>query len=209
MRTGIINLIYVLLFVQFTLTVQFGDFSLISTNLNQEKTQTKSFLQKKVDPINNSSLTGNNNNSTNLSNANMNSTYFLCQSIQKVMFNLIDLDTEILNLKESYVNKSKDYENKSQNVNATDNEKRENMEKQDNLVTNYVNKINEINGQLQMFKDKIMSLSVTKNCPDMTTEKIDLNISKTANSINSFISLISEEVKKQNLSVNLIAISNK
>ena len=154
MRTGIINLIYVLLFVQLTLSVQFEDFSFIRTNLNQ-KIQTKSFLQKKIDPIDNSVLASSNN-LTNISDAYSNSTYFLCKNIQKVMFELIDLDTEISNLKDSYVSKSKVYDSKSKDANTTDDEKRDNKEKQDNIVTNYINKINEINGQLQIFKDKII-----------------------------------------------------
>ena len=157
----------------------------------------------------NSNLTQNTNTTTNeISNNASQNNYLLCEEINKVMQNLIELDNGILELRKSFNNHSKNFL-KHPEITNTENSKRLFEDKETNEVMTYINKINEITSKLEIFKGKLLKLSNNKNCVLNSKETVKFELQTTQKDLHSLLQVISEEVKEFKLPVNFIAISSK
>lgn len=221
------TVLLVLLFAQIAYIYSFEDFALIRTQRNsksQELKVSKSFLQKKIitgelktskisgtnSTINTNSNFSHTSNTTanEISNNTSQNNYFLCEEINKVMQNLIELDNGILELRKSFNNHSQNFL-KHPKITNTEESKRLFEDKETNEVMTYINKINEITSKLEIFKGKLLKLSNNKNCALNSKETVKFELQTTQKDLNSLLQVISEEVKEFKLPVNFIAISSK
>lgn len=221
------TVLLVLLFAQIANIYSFEDFALIRTQRNsksQELKVSKSFLQKKIitEELKTSNISDTNStihinskfsHTTNttaneISNNTSQNNYLLCEEINKVMQNLIELDNGILELRKSFNNHSKNFL-KHPEITHTEESKRLFEDKETNEVMTYINKINEITSKLEIFKGKLLKLSNNKNCVLNSKETVKFELHTTQKDLHSLLQVISEEVKEFKLPVNFIAISSK
>jgi hypothetical protein len=220
------TILLVLLFAQITYIYAFEDFALIRTQRNmksQEIKASKSFLQKKLIPsvvLNDSTISSKNstfNQNTTLpqdsnttsvnitNNTPLHNNYTLCDEINRVMIDLIELDNGILELRKSFNNHSKNFL-KHPKIKES---KKLFQEKESKEVMTYINKINEITSKIEIFKGKLLKLSKNKNCVLTSPQSVKFELQSTQKDLQSLLQIVSEEVKEFKLPVNFIAIASK
>lgn len=130
-----------------------------------------------------------------------------CVEIKQILLSLVDLDNSISQLRESFLNHSKTYLEYSLHSNTTaeknQTQKREFEKKENKIILNYINKINELSNIILEFKQKLSTLSQT-DCPGA-----DSKLANTEKNLENLLSLIKQEVKEINLPIAFVTITSR